>query len=167
MTGQPKEWQTYEEVATYLLSQMADQFGLERVEGKQKLLGLRSGTEWEIDAKGIADEGSKFLIVECRRHTGSRLDQESVGALAYRIDDSGASGGILVSPLGLQEGAQKVAQAENIISVTLGPNSSSTDYVLKFLDQIKVGMSGEVTFKSTLGIKMIQKDGTVDDLGCV
>jgi hypothetical protein len=40
MARQSTEWRTYEEVATFLLSQMAEEFDLERVEGKQKILGL-------------------------------------------------------------------------------------------------------------------------------
>ena len=161
----PKEakWHTYEEVAIFLLNEMATEFGLEKVEGNQKVLGLKSGTEWEIDAKGLLEQGLKFVIVECRRYTKSRLNQESLGALAYRIDDTRASGGIVVSPLGLQEGAQKVANAENIVSVTLGADSSSTDYLMKFLDQIRVGMSGEIHVTGKLGIKVTRKGGTVED----
>jgi len=48
-----KVWSTYEEVATYLLDRNAKEFGLEKVEGKQSVLGQRSGTNWVIDAKGI------------------------------------------------------------------------------------------------------------------
>jgi hypothetical protein len=38
--------------------------GLERVEGKQKLVGNRSGTQWEVEGKGVklGDEG--FVIIE-------------------------------------------------------------------------------------------------------
>ena len=45
-----KKWETYEEVATYLLNEFADKFGLSRVEGKQQLKGIE--TNWEIDANG-------------------------------------------------------------------------------------------------------------------
>ena len=165
MAEPPKLWRTYEEVATYLLNQMAEEFGLEKVEADKTVIGLRSGTKWRIEARGIADGGDKFVIVECRRYPRSRLDQESVGGLAYRISDSGASGGILVSPLGLQEGAAKVAAAENIIPVILDEKSSSTDYVIKFLNKIKVGVSAEIRPTGSLGRKLIHKDGIVEDLG--
>jgi len=82
-----KEWQTYEEVATYLLNQIAEEFNLSRFEGKQKVIGKRSGTEWEIDAKGIKESDEMFIIVECRRYTKSKQTQEKIGALAYRIID--------------------------------------------------------------------------------
>ena len=55
--------------------------------------------------------------------------------------------------------------AENIIPVILDEKSSSTDYVIKFLDKIKVGFSGEIRPTGSLGRKLIHKDGTVEDLG--
>ena len=141
-------WQSYEEVATYLLNQFAEEFGLETVEGKQTVTGLRSGTNWKIDAKGFLQDGSGFIIVECRRYTTSRQTQEKDGALAYRISGTGAKGGIIVSPLGLQEGADRVATAENISNVQLDPASTRTEYVLKFLKRIMVG--AHLTFGGSL-----------------
>ena len=38
--------------------------------------------------------------------------------MAYRISDTGAEGGIIVSPLGVQEGGKKIAETENIVTVT-------------------------------------------------
>ncbi len=75
-----KYWEKYEKVAAELLDRFASDFGLERVEGKQKIAG-ESGTEWEIDAKGFRDDEGEFLIVECRRHTTSSQSQEQVGGL--------------------------------------------------------------------------------------
>jgi hypothetical protein len=101
------QWQSYEEVGTYLLDRFATEFGLDRVEGKQGVAGQRSGTSWEIDAKGFRLGQDGFVIVEFRRYTTSRLNQEDLGGLAYRIIDSGAEGGIIVSPLGLPALSQK------------------------------------------------------------
>src|SRR3978361_1872237 len=89
-----KKSETYEQVAQYLLDKFCDKFGLERGEGKQGLLGRRSGTNWTIDAKGICQRDMGFLIVECRGYTTSKLAQEDVGGIAYRIMDTGADGGI-------------------------------------------------------------------------
>ncbi|MGA8574488.1 MAG: restriction endonuclease [Candidatus Cybelea sp.] len=137
--GAQAPWRTYEEVAEYLLNSLAHEFGLERVEGKQKVPGR--STEWEIDAKGVklGDEG--FVIVEAKRYLEARLDQERIGGLAFRIRDTGASGGIIVSPLGLQEGAQKVANQEGIIQVTLAADSTPREFVLRFLNKIFVGLA--------------------------
>jgi hypothetical protein len=149
-----RKWESYEEVAAYLLNQMAFAFGLERVEGKQSVMGLRSGTKYVIDAKGIAQGNEGFIIIECRRYTSSKQKQEQIGGLAYRILDTKASGGIIVSPLGLQEGAAKIANAENIQSVQLDENSTHTDYILKFLNQVFLGVSDRIMIsESVLVIK--------------
>jgi hypothetical protein len=134
-------WRTYEEVARYLLDQFAKEFGLDRVEGKQKVVGNRSGTEWEIDAKGVRDSDGSFMLIECRRYTTSKQSQEKVGALAYRIIDTGAFGAIIVSPLGLQKGASKIAAAENVFEVLLDENSTPEHFVTHFLGKFRAGAS--------------------------
>lgn len=134
-------WKSYEDVARHLLDQWAEHFGLERVEGKQKVEGRRSGTNWTIEAKGVCIGSEGFVIVECRRYTTSRQKQEHLAGLAYRILDTGAEGGIIVSLLGLQEGAAKIAQAENIHQVTIDPDSTTTDYIMKFLNKTMVAKS--------------------------
>jgi hypothetical protein len=145
MKGEKKKWISYEEVAALLLDDIVQEFGLARVEGKQKVKGLRSGTSYEIDAKAIAADDSIFFIVECRRYTTSRQNQDKIGGLAYRILDSGAAGGIIVSPLGLQEGAARVASAENIHSVTLNESSTTTEYILRFLNQVRIGLKDKLS----------------------
>ena len=135
-----KKSESYEEVAAYLLDKFASDFELERVEGKQTIQGQRSGTEWEIDAKGVRKGNEGFIIVECRRYTVSKQNHEKIGGLAYRIIDTGAEGGIVVSPLGLQEGAEKIAAAEDIQSVELRSDSTIYDYFLRFLNNVMVGV---------------------------
>ena len=132
-------FEMYEQVATFLLAEFAARFGLAEVQGKQTLAGKT--TTWEIDAKGIKPGSEAFVVIECRRYTSSRLDQESVAGLAYRIHDLGAEGGIVVTPIGLQEGARRIAEAERIITVRLDPTSTRTDYVIDFLNQVMIGMS--------------------------
>lgn len=139
-----KTWQNYEEVATYLLDRFANEFGLCKVEGKQIIPGVRSGTRWEIDAKGLKMDGEGYIIVECRRYTTSKQSQEKMGALAYRIIDTGASGGIIVSPLGVQEGAAMITAAENIQVVHLNENSTTTEYVLQFLNKVMIGVEERI-----------------------
>ena len=139
-----RTWKSYEEVAVYLLDRCAGEFGLARVEGKQKVSGHRSGTEWEIDAKGVREGDEGFIIIECRRYITSKQNQEKLGGLAYRILDTGASGGIIVSPIGLQEGAKKIAQAENIIDIQLDQNSTPQEFSMRFLNKIMIGMREEI-----------------------
>jgi len=153
------KWKSYEEVGTYLLNQFAAEFGLDHLEGKQKVSGKRSGTSWEIDAKGVRLGNEGFVIVEFRRHTTSGQSQEKVGGLAYRIIDTGAEGGIIVSPLGPQEGAAKVAAAEKVVPVTLNENCNRLEYVMRILNQIMIG--GKIDLSGTLELKATDKDGNV------
>ena len=130
-----QSWKSYEEVARYFLNHFRQEFGLERVDPKQKIAGS-SGTSWEIDAKGVCESNnSAIMLVECRQHRFKRLNQEAVGGLAYRIIDTGASGGIIVSPLPLQEGAKKVAEANHIVHVRLGPDSTPENFAISFFQQ--------------------------------
>ncbi len=138
---QPRSWQSYEEVARYLLNRIASEFGLDRVEGKQSIAGQASGTSWEIDAKGVASDGVGFVIIEARRYPRTRLSQEQVAAIAYRIQDTGAAGGIVVSPLPLQAGAAKVAKSAGVIHVQLDAASNTERYILKFLNNVMIGLS--------------------------
>jgi len=140
-----RHWQTYEEVAAYLLNQIAAHFGVGHFEGKQVVPGS-SGTTWEIDAKGCTCDASQILVVECKRHTKAGISQAIVASLAWTIRDVGARGGILVSPLGLQEGARKVAQAAGIVEVFMDKDSTTTDFFLKFLNQIHAGYSESLGF---------------------
>lgn len=133
-----QQWRNYEQVARHLLEQFASDFGLTSVDGKQKVEG-GSGTEWEIDAKGVLIDDDSFLIVECKRWS-TRVDQATVASLAFQIIDTGASGGILVSPLGFQKGAKKVAAAQRIVEVKFDPRSTYTDYFIRFMEKAFVGL---------------------------
>lgn len=158
-----KKWESYEDVATYLLDVFAKNFGLGRVEGKQLVPGA-SGTQWEIDAKGYSEDGSTFVIVECKRYTKSKVPQEVVAGLAFRISDTGANGGIIVTPLGFQEGAKKVAAHTGIHTVCLTQDSTRTDYVLQFLNKFCVGLSETVHIEEHLTITLIDRDGNAIEL---
>jgi hypothetical protein len=155
-----KRWQAYEEVAAYLLNQLAEHFGVGRFEGKQVVAG-DSGTEWEIDAKGCADGTGRIIVVECKRHTKSGISQAIAGSLAWTIQDVGADGGILVSPLRLQEGAAIVAKKANIVQVVLNQDATTTDYLLSFLNQIHIGISEAVHITEHVLIEIRDKDGNI------
>lgn len=135
-----KPWQTYEGAARSVLQQIGSVLGIGSVEGKQTLDG-KSGTQWEIDAKAIQENGEKFLVVEVRRYTTSALKQEDVAALAFRIGDVGATGGVVVSPLPLQRGAELVARSVGIKHVRLSADSTATDYLAEYMGGRFIGAS--------------------------
>jgi hypothetical protein len=158
---EPRRWESYEQVATFLLNQFASHFGLGRVEGKQVLPGV-SGAEWEIDAKAVLADSNAFLVVECRRYTNSRLDQEAMAAIAYRISDVGADGGIVVTPLDLQRGAKTLAESARIQHVVMRPDSTTADYFLQYLSRIFVGLSDAATTSDSAVIELTRADGTIE-----
>lgn len=133
------EWQTYEEVTQYVINKFKEKFGLKEVEGKQKLAGA-SGAEWEVDAKGVREGTESTVIIEARRYINSKQSQEKLGALAFRIQDVGADGGIIVSPLGLQSGAQKVAEANNIVSVQIDAKSTIEGFTARFFGDLYISV---------------------------
>lgn len=159
MAEEGKAWKTYEEVARYLLNDIAGEFGLRLVEGKQKVQG--GVTCWEIDAKGVAEAGGGFVIVECRRYVKSRLTQEDLGAIVYRMRDTGASGAIVVTPLPLQLGAQKIADAEGVHSVRLSSEATFEEYIINFLSKIKVGICDKFQVKEEFALEMRDLDGNL------
>jgi len=158
-----KEWASYEEVAVFLLNQFAEHFELGRVEGHT--IVAAAGTKWDLDGIGYSQDGADFVIVECKRYTTSRIDQETVAGLAYRILKSGASGGIMVTPIGYQAGAIKVADYEGIARVTLNHDCTTTEYVMKFLDQIRMGLADTITASDSVSIQLRKADGTVINYG--
>jgi hypothetical protein len=133
-------WVIYEDTARKVLADMRNVLGISGVEGKQTLHG-NSLANWEIDAKAWVEGSEGFLIVEARRHTTSRLTQESLAAIGYRIKDVGGSGGIVVTPLPLQKGAMAVATKEGIAHVRLSAESTTESYLAEFLGRKFIGAS--------------------------
>lgn len=160
-----KAWETYEKVAAYLIEQMKAEFGLSEVEGKQDVEGV-SGASWEIDGKAIREEDSGIVLIECRRYTTSKIKQEDVAAVAYRIKDIGAVGGILVTPIGLQDGARIIADKEGIITVKIYPESNIQEYVMRFLNKIFIGVHDVCQMQDSVHIKVIHADGSTEERFC-
>jgi len=152
--SQQNAWRNYEEVAQYLLDQLASHFGLGRVEGKVDVPG--AGTSWEIDLKGVPEDGQGFVIIECRRHTKQGVRQKDIAALGFTILRTGAVGGIIVSPRPLQSGANKAAKSESILEVKLDENSTKTDYILTFLNKLFVGRCDNTTIGDNLEGEIIR-----------
>lgn len=147
-----RTFERYEDVARYLLDRFRDELGLELVEGKQSLPG-RSGATWTIEAKGVEADTGKAVVIECRRKTTRKINQEEMGAIANRITDLGAAGGIVVTPIGLQKGAQLVAKHNNIELVRLNKDATPTDFMMNFLENAFAGRSASFSGTGTLTAK--------------
>jgi hypothetical protein len=155
--AKPSAPEKYELVARQILEDLKKPLNLSSVEEKQSLTGF-SGTKWEIDAKAWIEDGSGFLVVEARRYTKSRLKQEDLAAIAYRIQDIGAKGGIVVSPLPLQRGAELVARAAGIEHVSIDPNSTTDSYFAEYLSKRFYGLkaSASVQMRSFMEAEVIK-----------
>ncbi len=153
-----KAWRTYEEACAYMLRRLAKRLDIVNVEGKQRLAGRITGTRWEIDAKAIDVGSGAVVIVEARRHTRSRLNQEAVAAVAYRIQDLGASGAIVVSPHPLQKGARMVAAANNVRHVCMDPDSTPEQWVATLEDLVHVELHDHVSVSARDELELIVRD---------
>jgi hypothetical protein len=159
MAKKDKKWETYQQVAVYLLDQVASVLGLETVEGEQPIIVKITGTTWTVDGKGVKLGNEGFVILEARRYTSSRLKQKDVAEVAYRIIDTEAAGGIIVSPLGFQEGAAKVAAAGNIVEVHMDENSTTSEYFFRFLNNVFLGVTDVAAAVDSLEvIKVVEED---------
>lgn len=153
-------WKTYEEAARYLLEQFAEEFKLGKVEGKQLISG-NSGTEWEIDAKATNQAGEKFLIVECKRWLTASPNQETLAGLSYRIIDTGAIGGFIISPKKLQKGANLVANHNNIFHIKMDKNSTKEFLIAEFLGKLNIAISHNVQISEKISIVMTDENGNI------
>jgi hypothetical protein len=142
---------------------MREFLGVSVVEGKQVIFGV-SETEWEIDAKAWCTDGATFLLVEARRHNTSGLKQEALAAIAYRIKDVGAAGGIVVSPLPLQSGAQAIAAHEGVSHIRLTAESTSESYLAEFLGRRFLGASLSESITATDSSDAVVNRGLQNDV---
>jgi hypothetical protein len=67
------------------------------------------------------------------------------------------NGGILVNPLDLQEGAERVAAAENIIAVRLNEDCNRYEFVLGFLNKIMLGVLDQISIGEEVHVKLVPK----------
>ena len=149
-----KSWKSYEDVTRQLLKDVREHLGLEKIEGKQKVKGQITGTEWEIEAVAYEVGTGKMVLVECKKRSTAKIPQETIGGFAYRIQDTGAEGGILVTTLGLQEEAQKVARAAKITEVRLDPNATSESYIAQIANNFFLKFTDRVTVTDYVQIKI-------------
>jgi hypothetical protein len=141
---------TYEEVAAVLLHQMAAEFGVPRGDGRQTARG--KAPNWEIEVNGSAVNGAMFLVVACRWHKTPHLSQAAMGGLAYRIEETGAQGGIVVRRLGVQDGAEHIAAAATMQTVHLDANHTGTDDLLTLFHQLRSVLAASASASEPMSV---------------
>lgn len=92
------------------------------VKRNTRLTGKRTGHSHQIDVliELSVAELRLLVVVECK-HYKAKVGIDDVLEFAQRLDDIGAHKGVLVTTLGFQEGAIKVADAHRIALVTTEP----------------------------------------------
>lgn len=132
------DWEKYENYTRAILNDEKIQKYLEthfnlpniKIQSKEKFSG-KSGAEWEVDAYGYDD--NELILIECKHYkNGARVDQNIIAAFAYIIKDVRAKWGIIVTTSGLQSGAKKVADAENIRLIEVHKNSTDENFFVRF-----------------------------------
>lgn len=126
------DWRRYEDAARAVLKAIGPALGISGVGPKEKKPGA-SGTDWELDATAWVEGQEGFLVVEVRRYATSRLKQKDMGAFAFCVQDVGASGGIVVSPLPPQRGATVIAKSKGFACVRLSLDSTPDTYLAEFM----------------------------------
>jgi len=164
MEKSAKTWETYEDVAAHMLSHLAKRLGLKEVEGKQLIPGLETGTSWEIDARAKRVADGALVIVECRRKTTSRLNQEALAAIAFRIWDTGAGAAITVSPYPLQKGAILIAKARNITPIILHADSTRDQWIAELSGILHLGFADRMTAKVTDSLEITMRDAKTGEV---
>lgn len=155
-----KKWETYEDATRGFLEDIGGHLGLTRVEGKQKLAGHHSGRRPEVEAVVYTDD-RKRLLVECKRKGKRRVEAGDMEAFAYRILDTESAGGIIVTTIGLQEGAKLVAQAEKITTVILDPTSTDEEYIARIANQLFWKQGDAVELKDAAQVELRNSAGKV------
>ncbi|WP_375513504.1 restriction endonuclease [uncultured Nostoc sp.] len=132
------DWRKYEEYTRAILNDervkkyLEEHFNLPdlKIQSKEYFSG-KSGTEWQVDAYGY-DEND-LILIECKHYKNeARVEQNIIAAFAYIIKDVRAKYGIIVTTSGLQSGAKKVADAENIRLIEVHQNSTDKNFFIRF-----------------------------------
>lgn len=130
----------FERITRLILKNLREHLGYETVEGSKRYRGKSSGRKRQIDISVYRTDG-KMIIVECKRHT-RKVDIKIMGEFYYVINrEIGADGGLLVSSVGFDAGAQAVANAEKIGMATLNSDATEYDYILEIAGQLWRGIS--------------------------
>lgn len=145
-----KEWERYEDVARQVIDDIKSHLGLSLVNEDKIEFKKKDGGKCEIDISAYDMSDGKLVLVESRKKNKS-LNQEEVHGFAYRIQQTGAKRGIIVTTIGLQQGAQIAADGAKITLIRLNEGSTKEEYVAKITQQIFL----KITDKCKMGISFI------------
>lgn len=125
-----KNGDEYESLIKYLYQVLSEDSGIE-VFSKYKIRG-KSGVEHEIDVYYEFEKNEIIhrVIIECK-DWNTKITKEKILALKAIIDDIPNSVGIIASKKGLQEGAKKYAE-HNEIKIVIGDKINILSEIIKY-----------------------------------
>lgn len=129
------KWESYEDVARQLIDDIKEQLGLCRVNEGKFLFPKSDGGECEIDVSAYDISNEKLVLVECKRKK-RRLSPEEIHGFAYRIQQTNAKRGIIVTTIGLQKGARIAADAAKITLIILNGESTIDEYIARITQKL-------------------------------
>jgi hypothetical protein len=100
--------------------------------------------------------GGVFSVNNQGRMTQSLLSTVASTDFDWAFTHTGARGALIVTPLGLQEGANKVGQAANVVSVTLNADCTPTEFVMAFLDKVFLGVSDTCVVSDHVKVEVVR-----------
>lgn len=134
-----RESDYYEAVTRKIFHNLREHLGIYGV-SKEKTKHIGNSTNWTVDASCYKNEDDTLVIIECRRKTTSKINQEEAGGFAFRVGDIGAGSAYMVTPIGFQNGAKKVATAHKIGMAILNVDATDTEYILNVANQLFRGL---------------------------
>ena len=156
---------TYEDVAHRFFSDFKATFGFDVVE-REAVLTSKSGNRYNIEVLGrrAANGNGADIIIECKQYgPKSHIDQEMVGGLAYRVQNTQTGGAFIVTTHELQSGAQRIADFERITVFIIEPNATIDDYgvvreIAQGLSRFFMKLTAEIKQNVTLGMTITRLD---------
>lgn len=162
--GKEKElWESFEDAFRAILIRHKDFFGLEAVEPAPVRIQTASGYVYAIEVVGYAKSDHKIVLFECRRRTTRNLIPEDVDAFSRRIERTSSQKGYFVTTLshGLSQGAQQLADYDQIGHIQLSACATPDLYVMSFLNQVFAGTGDRVAFTCEFRCKVYDKNGVL------
>jgi len=152
-----ENWRNYEDAARKIigkLNSMKDELRIEKITDKQKIKG-KSGEEWEMEIMASDSESGKPILLECKCWA-KPIPRDVIVSLAYKIKDVGGDRAFIITPIGLQSGAKKLAGVEQIETILLTKDSTSSNFDLVLANRGKHHHGSEHIVKITDKVKIVK-----------
>lgn len=159
------DWKNFEDVFRAILAMHMNFFELEKVEPTSKPVPghARKFKPWAIDVVGYRKGTKRLVLFEVKRR-GRNVEPEQAAGFAYRILDTEAEAGYIVTTMGrdLSSGAKEIADYEKIGHIQVEKDSTPDDYTMKIADNMFVGVTDTVKVSEHIEAIVERRDGSTE-----